>query len=329
MAVDTGAAAVVAAFCSADGATLGVANGGMWAPGGPAVDADGRVYVTTGNGPADFFGSAHAWGNSFLRLDPNLVLESTYSPWNHCQCDTGDTDLGGDSPLILPDLDLQATATPHLVAFGSKQGTVYLLDRDHIPGDTTARPSCAADPVVYSDAANDSSLLPPMPQSPAYCDPANPADCGRGPLSVFGPYSDGPMANEVNNAKMRSTPARFRDANGAELLFVAGSTKSAEVSPSPVPPSIARLRVSLAPGAPAYLSGDASDSELAFINPSSPVVSSDGPNGPVVWVVDQNALRTQPLLAPDTNHPVLYAIDGTTLRMLFSTPNDRLGASTS
>jgi hypothetical protein len=167
-----------------------------------------------------------------------------------------------------------------------------------------------------------------MPQSPAYCDPANPAVCGRGPLSVFGPYSDDPMANEVNNAKMRSTPARFRDASGSELLFVAGSTKGAAVSPSSVPPSVARLRVNLTPGEPAYLAVDATDSELAFINPSSPVVSSDGPNGPVVWVFDQNALRTQPLLAPDTNHPVLYAVDGTTMRVLFRTPDDRLGAST-
>ena len=205
---------------------------------------------------------------------------------------------------------------------------MYLLDRDHIPGDVTARPACAPDPVTFRDAANDTSLLPPTPQSPAYCDRANPTACGRGPLSVFGPYSDDALANQVNNAKMRSTPARFRDGRGAELLFVAGSTKSAEVSPSPVPPSVARLRVNLASGAAAYLSNDATDSELAFINPGSPVVGSDGPNGPVVWIVDQNALRTQPLLASDTNHPVLYAIDGTTMRVLFRSPDDRLGAPT-
>jgi hypothetical protein len=328
VAVDTGAVAVAASFCAADGAAHGVANGGIWEAGGPAVDSDGRVYVTTGNGPAEFFGRAHAWGNSFLRLDPGLALESSYTPWNYCQDDLGDTDLGGDSPILLPDLDPQATATPHLVAFGSKQGTVYLLDGDHIPGDTIARPGCAADPVTFRDAANDVSLLPPTPQAPAYCDPADPTPCGRGPLSVFGPYSDDPHANAGNNAKMRSTPARFRDASGAELLFVSGSTKSAEVSPDPVPPSVARLRVSLAPGAPAYLSVDAVDPGLAFVNPGSPVVSSDGPDGPVVWIVDQNATRTQPLLDPGTNHPVLYALDGTTLQVLFRTPDDRLAAST-
>jgi hypothetical protein len=324
VAVDTVSARVAASFSSADGATLGVANGGIWEPGGPAVDVDGNVYVTTGNGPAAFSERPHAWGNSLLRLDANLALEATYSPWNYCEDDAGDTDLGGDSPLVFPDLGPQTTATPRLVAFGSKQGTVYLLDRDHIPGNVTARPACAPGPVTYSNAANDASLLPPTPQSPAYCDTETPFVCGRGPLSVFGPYSDAQLANQVNNAKMRSTPARFRDATGADFLYVTGSTKSAVLSPASVPPSVVRLRLNVAPGAPAYLTSDAADSGIAFINPGSPVVSSNGSSGPVVWVVDQNARRTQALLAPDTNHPVLYAVDGTTLRVLFSSPNDMI-----
>jgi hypothetical protein len=55
----------------------------------------------------------------------------------------------------------------------------------------------------------------------------------------------------------------------------------------------------------------------------SPIVSSNLGATPVVWVVDQNALRTQPMLDPSTPHPILYAFDGTSMAKLYaSTPTD-------
>ena len=315
VAVDTRAARVSSSFAAARGARIGEASGGLWGAGGAAIDAEGNVYLTSGNSPpADAAaGAPGVWGNTLLQWRADLTLRATYSPWNFCQNDSGDTDLGGDSPLLLPDLDPSTTSTPHLVAFGSKQGTVYLLDRDHIPGGTSARPSCSAR-ARWDDAAKDASLLPPS--GAPYCDPTT-GVCGRGPLSVFGPYSDDPNANQVNAAKMRSTPAYFRDASGAHVLFVAGASKRAEVSPESAPPSFARLRVNLAPGAPAYLSVDAYEPTVAFVNAGSPVVSSDGPNGAIVWVVDQNATRTQPLLDPSTPHPLLHAFDGSSMKLLW------------
>src|SRR5712692_2915720 len=69
--------------------TAARANAGMWGSGGPAVDANGRVYMTTGNsprGPIDAY-----WGESILVWgpDPVLNLVGTYSPlsrlwWGHC-----------------------------------------------------------------------------------------------------------------------------------------------------------------------------------------------------------------------------------------------------
>ena len=138
---------------------------------------------------------------------------------------------------------------------------------------------------------------------------------------MFGPYSDDPKANYFNAAKMRSTPAYFQDASGRTRLFVAGSTKSAAVSSTAVPPSLARLAVVTSPGAPAYLSIDATDGELAFINPGSPVVTSHASQDPVVWVWDENAQRGQYLMTTNTNHPVLYAVDGTTMKLLWSSFN--------
>jgi outer membrane protein assembly factor BamB len=52
-------------------------------------------------------------------------------------------------------------------------------------------------------------------------------------------------------------------------------------------------------------------------------VSSDGGERPVVWVLDANVPRTASLLDPATPPPVLYAVDGTTLELLWkSAPAD-------
>jgi hypothetical protein len=74
---------------------------------------------------------------------------------------------------------------------------------------------------------------------------------------------------------------------------------------------------------PASLARDASDDEIALLNPGSPVITSDGGEGPVVWVVDNNALHTQALLDPNTPAPCIYAVDGTTMNLLWrSSPAD-------
>lgn len=39
----------------------------------------------------------------------------------------------------------------------------------------------------------------------------------------------------------------------------------------------------------------------------------------MVWVVDQNARRSQPLLDPATPGPVLYAVDGRSMKLLWKT----------
>jgi outer membrane protein assembly factor BamB len=142
----------------------------------------------------------------------------------------------------------------------------------------------------------------------------------RGPLQVFGPPGDDAS---VDRAKMRTTPAFFRGADGNSYVFVAGSTKAKRCTPEVVPPSVARLRVVTEAGKPAHLAREAVDTEIAFVNPGSPVVTSDAGRGPVVWVVDQNARRTLPLLDPATPAPVLYAVDGTTMKLLWKTqPSD-------
>lgn len=319
VAIDTRAKAIAASFSGAADVGVGHANAGMWAPGGPAIDELGRVYVTTGNSPEEDGpkGTPRTWGNSLLRLTRDLVLDAAYTPWDYCVLDGRDVDLAGSSPILVPN---------GLVAIGGKAGVVYLLDRDRLPPPGAARPACARS---FEDAARDASLLPPEPAEP-YCDgftadpcakPSASSRCVRGPLWVFGPQGDDAA---IDHAKMRTTPAFFSDDQGNELLFVAGSTKVDRCTAATKPPSTARLAIRALPDGARHLAIDAQDEELAFVNPGSPVVTSHEGKDPVVWVVDQNARRTQPLLDPSTPGPVLYAVDGRTMRLLWRSPPNAL-----
>jgi hypothetical protein len=276
------------------------ANGGIWSPGGTAIDGDGFVYAETGNSPIGSANTPHAFGESLLQWSAPLQLSATYTPFNYCALDVADMDLGGSSPVALPDLDPTTTSTPKLLAMGSKQGNVYLVDRTHLGGSLAARPPCS------TSSTGDVSLVPPGPQ---------PQFNARGPLNVFGPYSD--VYGNVDHAKMRTTPAVFQT-GGATYVFVTGASKAAVDSTTSVPPSVARLRVVTSPKAPAYLAIDKNETTLAFLNPGSPVVTSQGGAGPIVWVIDENASRLASLLAADAARPILYAIDGTNLVPLWN-----------
>jgi len=151
VAVDTGISSGTPAILrtySSGPADQAASSGGMWAPGGPALDADGNIYVVTGNWiPAQDPPLPGAWAETILvfapvgPLDFRFNLIGTYTPWNHCQMDQYDADLSGSSTVLF-DLDPSVTNTPHLLTIGGKQGNAYLLDRDHMPGALDKQPPC-------------------------------------------------------------------------------------------------------------------------------------------------------------------------------------------
>jgi hypothetical protein len=236
--------------------------------------------------------------------------------------DAGDTDLGGSSPVVF-DVDGARTATPHLAVFGGKQGVMYLVDRDALGGSTTARPACT--PATVGDPSHDTSLFGPTPL--AQYTPPSP-----GPLSVFGPYSDKAGDNELDKAKMRTTPAVFRPASGDVYVYAAGTSRDPGNLGNVVPPGVARLHVHLAAGEKAYLEPDfAKNTTTSFVNPGAPVVTShDGGQDAVVWVLDQASLRTSPTVPKPGFIPPnakLFAFDGTTMATLWQSGPDDLGPS--
>jgi hypothetical protein len=310
IAVDTGTVSGSPRILSsyAGGHTTGTANGGMWASGGPSIDALGNVFVVTGNSPTGQ--TLGSWGESVLRWGPGVPLQlaGTYTAWNHCQMDDQDIDLSGSGVTLIPDLDPTLTSTPSLMAVGGKQGNAYLLNRVNMAGALDRRPACNRD----NPTANppDTSLWDPNATYSWYGN-------HPGPLNVFGPYLE--RDSMGNQAKARSTPSYFRGADGTSYLFFTGATKNPTDLTTPMPPCVARIRIDTPdPALPAFFSVDATENTLAFKSPGTPVVSSNGSDNAIVWIVEPNVYRGDPL--DGNSRPTLHAVDGSTMQLLYSSP---------
>lgn len=299
--------------------------GGLWASGGPAIDSDGDLYIASGSSyinalagmgnEALYPDSAGNWSQSILHLAVDAAgrfhLAGTYTPFNYCQAGGADIDLGSGTPVLvdLPPGDSLNAAL--LVHGGSKQGNAYLLDRKNMPGSLVRRQACTADPIKGAGA--DTSLLSPDIQ---------PAFGTRGPLNVFGPYSD--RVGMGDYAKSRTTPAYLNAADGRHLVYLTGSAKAAEESSESVVPGLARLEIVVNPDEPPFLRLDAIQPEMILQTPASPAVSSLNRRNAVVWVLDMNALRSVSPYGEYPPRPVLYAVDAISMELLWRSPPGQL-----
>jgi PKD repeat protein len=100
---------------------------GVWMSNqGPVADANGNVYVTTGNGTFD---GINNFGQCFLKLSPsggNLNLTSWFAPFNWSSLNSADLDLGSGGVVLIP-----GTA---LLLSGGKAGVLYLVNKDNMGG---------------------------------------------------------------------------------------------------------------------------------------------------------------------------------------------------
>ena len=105
---------------------------GIWMGGGGlAADAAGAVYFVTADGTFDVHTGGVNYGDSFVKLDPTVspygqVLDY-FTPHDQAFLDSGNHDLGSGGLLLLPD---QPGPRPRLMLLGSKDGTLYLVNRD-------------------------------------------------------------------------------------------------------------------------------------------------------------------------------------------------------
>jgi hypothetical protein len=111
--------------------------GGIWMSGtGPAADADGNIYVITGNGTFDTAAPRTDYGDSFIKLSTaagGLSVADFFTPFNESSLDSQDFDVGSGGPIVLPD-SAGSVAHPHLLIGGDKQGILYVIDRDNMSG---------------------------------------------------------------------------------------------------------------------------------------------------------------------------------------------------
>jgi hypothetical protein len=99
--------------------------GGVWmGGGGPAADANGNIYITTGNGPWD---GALAWGDSVLKFPNNGTLGEPldyFTPDDYRFMNCHDADLASGGLLLIPG------STEALAA--GKTGTLYLVNTTNL-----------------------------------------------------------------------------------------------------------------------------------------------------------------------------------------------------
>jgi hypothetical protein len=128
-------------------------SGGIWQSGqGPAADADGNVYLITGNGSFNAHTGGRNYGDSFVKLtleNGTLAVKDYFTPCNERFLNGIDLDLGSGGPTLIPGTDL--------LYGGGKQGIVYLLSRSNLgqfaPSPTA--PDCQNPNVIQEFQATD------------------------------------------------------------------------------------------------------------------------------------------------------------------------------
>jgi len=102
---------------------------GIWlADTGPAADAEGNLYVPTGNGTFDAGSGGRDYGDSVLKLDGStLAIRDYFTPHDQDRISNADTDVGSSGPTLLPD---QPGPHRHLLLKPTKDSTIYVIDRD-------------------------------------------------------------------------------------------------------------------------------------------------------------------------------------------------------
>ena len=116
--------------------TPGGGQAGIWmAGGGASTDANGNIYVTTGNGTLSAQNGGSDYGECVIKLSsPSLSVMDWFAPFDWQNLNNGDVDLGTGAAVILPD---QGGAHPHVLVMMGKSGMVYVIDRDNM-GHVTA-----------------------------------------------------------------------------------------------------------------------------------------------------------------------------------------------
>ena len=109
---------------------------GIWMSGSaPAADSTGNIYITTGNGPSNATASSgptNDYGDSVLKLSSGLTVTDWFLPSAYQTLGANDIDLGAGGAAVV--VSPAAGPVQHVVFTGGKDGTLYVLNADHLGG---------------------------------------------------------------------------------------------------------------------------------------------------------------------------------------------------
>lgn len=211
------------------------AAAGIWQSGfGLAADDGGNIYFETGNGLINADQGGRNVGDSFVRLTTaSGILTFTpdaanfFTPSNERFLDQRDLDLGSGGAMVIP--DQPGTTTPRLVVGGSKQGAIYLLNRDFLGG--------------FTGRVNASTLDRAVQTIP------NPGSFPTGVVYGGPAYWEGPGGNYLFFTSARNPIRRYRlgpnpngtggswlipDGETADRFGRSGVAESEKLGPTPV-----------------------------------------------------------------------------------------------
>ncbi len=111
-------------------------GGGIWqSGGGPAADAGGNVFVSTGDGPFGQSKNGMNFSDSFIQFQSGgeLSVQDSFTPCQQGTLETSAQDVGTGASVILPD-SAGSAEQPRLLIAGSGNGSLYVVNRDNMGG---------------------------------------------------------------------------------------------------------------------------------------------------------------------------------------------------
>jgi len=104
----------------------GDSQGAVWMGGAaPSIDAQGNVWVATGNSAHHSSSDAYDQSDGVLKLSPTMQLLDSFAPTAWYSDNASDADLGSGAPALLPN---------GLVFEVGKSTTGYVLNQSHLGG---------------------------------------------------------------------------------------------------------------------------------------------------------------------------------------------------
>jgi PQQ enzyme repeat len=207
--------------------------GGIWMSGGGiAVDSFGDMYIATGNGSFEqtlttvpYNGrlttnvsnlkapSGMDFGDSVVKLRPDSDVDQSHGDnpngWGLHVADyftpadqsfrqgANDLDVGSSSPVLLPP-EVGSAAHPNLLVMSSKEGEIWLIDRNNMGGFSS---------IVDNVAQKVTGQIQGMWSAPALYSLSNPSAVMYYVADAYGaPTGDFAKAFSINNGRMSGTP---------------------------------------------------------------------------------------------------------------------------